>query len=268
MKTSAALLAMPLAAASASLALADPQQAFDNEQPSLALTLVTPFTGLFPDGTAKQANGGTLGFVYDFASSFAPSGTFTAAGQSLSFSSNVPLAHVFESTFGGAAQNFNLPNLVGRAIVGAGGGLNLGAAVGSASVTLTSSQVPAAAAQRSRPSRYNTLQPSLALTPLIAVSGTFPSPSVASGASAFIGQIANYAGAVNSNGSAIPGGWLPADGRLLPINQFLPLFALIGTTYGGNGTTDFALPNLIGESPSERILQIRSDRRRARTMSS
>jgi microcystin-dependent protein len=240
MKTSAALLAMPLAAASASLALAEPQQAFDNLEPSLALTLVTPFLGTFPQGTAPQATGATLGFVYDFASGFAPAGTFAAAGQSLSFSSNPLLSVVFGQTFGGESQNFNLPNLVGRAIVGAGGGLDLGAAVGSASVTLTSSQIPApGAAVAAQP--YNTLQPSLALTPLIAVSAPFPSTTNSPGTSVFIGQIANYAG-----GSAVPGGWLPADGRLLPINQFLPLFAVIGTTYGGNGTTDFALPNLVG----------------------
>ena len=44
-----------------------------------------------------------------------------------------------------------------------------------------------------------------------------------------------------------PAGWLPTDGRLLPIRDFNALFALIGTTYGGDGTTDFALPKL--ESP-------------------
>ena len=40
--------------------------------------------------------------------------------------------------------------------------------------------------------------------------------------------------------------WLPCDGRLVPINQFTPLFALIGTTYGGDGTSTFGLPNLVG----------------------
>ena len=45
---------------------------------------------------------------------------------------------------------------------------------------------------------------------------------------------------------------MPADGRLLPISQFSALFALIGTTYGGNGTTDFALPNSSVKSPSAR----------------
>lgn len=37
---------------------------------------------------------------------------------------------------------------------------------------------------------------------------------------------------------------LPADGRILPINQNQALFSLLGTTFGGNGTTNFALPDL------------------------
>jgi microcystin-dependent protein len=39
------------------------------------------------------------------------------------------------------------------------------------------------------------------------------------------------------------------NGQLLPINQNQPLFALLGTTYGGNGQTNFALPNLRGQVP-------------------
>jgi microcystin-dependent protein len=41
-----------------------------------------------------------------------------------------------------------------------------------------------------------------------------------------------------------PKGWALANGQLLPINQNTALFSLLGTTYGGNGTTNFALPNL------------------------
>jgi len=41
-----------------------------------------------------------------------------------------------------------------------------------------------------------------------------------------------------------PKGWAICAGQLLPINQYAPLFSLIGTTYGGNGTTTFALPDL------------------------
>lgn len=40
--------------------------------------------------------------------------------------------------------------------------------------------------------------------------------------------------------------WLPCAGQILSIQQFTPLFALIGTTYGGNGTTNFQLPNMVG----------------------
>ncbi|MGA9581390.1 MAG: tail fiber protein [Allosphingosinicella sp.] len=43
-----------------------------------------------------------------------------------------------------------------------------------------------------------------------------------------------------------PKGWAFCNGQLLPINQNQALFALLGTTYGGNGQTNFALPNLQG----------------------
>lgn len=40
--------------------------------------------------------------------------------------------------------------------------------------------------------------------------------------------------------------WLPCFGQLVAVQSFSPLFSLIGTSYGGNGTTNFALPNLNG----------------------
>ncbi|KRB77369.1 phage tail protein [Nocardioides sp. Root190] len=46
-----------------------------------------------------------------------------------------------------------------------------------------------------------------------------------------------------------PKGWAACNGQLLPINQNQALFALLGTTYGGNGQTNFALPNLQGRVP-------------------
>lgn len=59
----------------------------------------------------------------------------------------------------------------------------------------------------------------------------------------FIGQLMlvcfNYA----------PVGWMFCDGSLLPIAQYQALFSLLGTTYGGNGTTNFALPDLRGRVP-------------------
>ena len=46
-----------------------------------------------------------------------------------------------------------------------------------------------------------------------------------------------------------PKGWALCNGQTLPINQNQALFSLLGTTYGGNGQTNFALPNLRGMVP-------------------
>lgn len=46
-----------------------------------------------------------------------------------------------------------------------------------------------------------------------------------------------------------PRNWLPADGSLLPINRYQALFSLFGTTYGGDGRTTFALPDLRARAP-------------------
>lgn len=46
-----------------------------------------------------------------------------------------------------------------------------------------------------------------------------------------------------------PQGWAFCNGQLLPINQNQALFSLLGTTYGGNGQTTFALPDFRGRSP-------------------
>lgn len=52
----------------------------------------------------------------------------------------------------------------------------------------------------------------------------------------FLGQISQFPF------NFCPVGWLPADGRILPINQYTALFSLYGTTYGGDGVSTFALP--------------------------
>jgi len=46
-----------------------------------------------------------------------------------------------------------------------------------------------------------------------------------------------------------PKGWAFCNGQLLAINQNQALFSILGTTYGGNGTITFALPNLQGQAP-------------------
>src|SRR2546421_11299980 len=46
-----------------------------------------------------------------------------------------------------------------------------------------------------------------------------------------------------------PKGWAFCDGQILPISQNTALFSLLGTTYGGNGQSTFALPDMQGNAP-------------------
>jgi microcystin-dependent protein len=59
----------------------------------------------------------------------------------------------------------------------------------------------------------------------------------------YIGEIRMF------GGNFAPAGWAFCDGQLLPIAENDALFALIGTTYGGDGQTTFALPDLRGRVP-------------------
>ena len=59
----------------------------------------------------------------------------------------------------------------------------------------------------------------------------------------FVGEIRMFAGNFE------PVGWAFCNGQILPISQNTALFSLLGTNYGGNGTSNFALPNLQGALP-------------------
>ena len=59
----------------------------------------------------------------------------------------------------------------------------------------------------------------------------------------FVAEIRMFAG------NFAPLGWAFCNGQILPISQNTALFSLIGTFYGGNGTSNFALPNLQGSAP-------------------
>lgn len=84
----------------------------------------------------------------------------------------------------------------------------------------------------------NNLQPYLIINYCIALQGIFPSRNTP-----YIGEIDVYSFAFP------PKGWAACNGQLLPINQNQALFSLLGTTYGGNGISNFALPNLQGRVP-------------------
>lgn len=59
----------------------------------------------------------------------------------------------------------------------------------------------------------------------------------------FLGQISIF------GCNFAPRGWALCNGQLLPISQNTALFSILGTTFGGNGTTTFALPNLLDRAP-------------------
>ena len=59
----------------------------------------------------------------------------------------------------------------------------------------------------------------------------------------YVGEIRIFAG------NFAPAGWMFCDGQLLPISENATLFQLIGTTYGGDGQSTFALPDLRGRIP-------------------
>ena len=59
----------------------------------------------------------------------------------------------------------------------------------------------------------------------------------------FVAEIRIFAG------NFAPTGWALCNGQLLPISQNTALFSLLGTTYGGNGSSTFALPDLQGSAP-------------------
>src|ERR1043165_6781242 len=58
-----------------------------------------------------------------------------------------------------------------------------------------------------------------------------------------------------------PKGWAWCNGQLQPISQNTALFSLLGTTYGGNGKSNFALPDLPGAGPGAVARRSRPDRR-------
>lgn len=88
-------------------------------------------------------------------------------------------------------------------------------------------------------SQDDNMHPFATINYVIALTGTFP--TVMDGQT--IGEIRMFAG-INA-----PSGWAFCDGQLLSITTYPALFSILGTTYGGNGTTTFALPDFRGRSP-------------------
>jgi len=234
--------------------------AFDNRQPSLTLNYGIAVNGYF--GTSDDL--AAIGEVRAFAGDYVPAGYMIANGQELNIAEYTALATILGTTYGGdGVTTFRLPDLAGRAVVGASNGapgagttvtdIALGGVQGSATTTLTAANLPshthtvpgaAPTAPEGAGQAIAQEQPSLGLNYMIALQGIFPSFESVAPEGPVIGEISAFAGST----AFVPRGWALADGRLMAVNQNQALFALIGTTYGGNGTTTFALPDLRGRT--------------------
>lgn len=228
-----------------------------------------------------------LGEIRLFATDFVPSGWLPCDGQTVSISQNSALFAVLGTQYGGnGASTFQLPDLRDRSAVGAGAEVRVGQAGGAATAVLSTAEIPqhvhqvvgsSAPADAAEPggARWATTAapqygsaaqvvmapgtvqatgssqahenrpPYLALTYGIAVQGVFPSRGDDAGiaAPALVGEVRLFAG------SYVPSGWAACTGQLVPVAQNTPLFALLGTTYGGDGRTTFGLPDLRDRTP-------------------
>ncbi|EGF93198.1 hemolysin-type calcium-binding repeat 2 copies family protein [Asticcacaulis biprosthecium C19] len=222
----------------------------DNSQPTLATTYMIQVEGIFPSSNGLMNNDmNQMGLVVQFGGNFTPLGYLPCDGRLLSIGEYDVLFALLGTTYGGdGVETFALPDLRGRTVVGAGQGPglpfhNLGEQFGTESQYLSQNNMPTNMGGSN--SGVNNAQPSLTLNYIIALQGIFPSRAAMTDAdeeTQYLGEIAitaiNYA----------PRGWAFCQGQLLSINQNQALFSLLGTTYGGNGITTFALPDFRGRT--------------------
>jgi microcystin-dependent protein len=170
-----------------------------------------------------------IGAIGLFAGNLPPAGWLAADGSMLALRDYVPLFELIGTTFGGdGASIFALPDLQGRAVVGAGQGATVSIALGQAIEAGPDTEVAC-----------------LGLNYIVNVSGTMPPDNGDGGfpnSASVLGEFIAYAG------PSIPDGWAMAEGQELPIADNEALFQMIGTTFGGDGQIGFgALPDLRGQ---------------------
>lgn len=225
-----------LAGAVAAAALAAPlpaqlltPQSHANSQPSLALHH-------FVDAQ---------GFVRTTAGYFVPGNQGRATGGLVNAQEAPTYASRVGTLWGGnGTTTVALPDAAGRTIVGAGGGMALGSTHGADVLTLGQPNFPVSQGGSATP--FDNRQPGVVMRYVIRTEGFFPSLDRAeSPGSGAIGAVLPWAG----NGPTPPPGFAFAEGQILSISQNTALFSLIGSTYGGDGVSTFALPDLRGRTP-------------------
>jgi microcystin-dependent protein len=219
---------------------------FDNDQPSLQVNYIINVGGQFSGNSTD-----VMGEVVPFLGNFAPAGYAFANGQLLSIAANPVLFDILGTTYGGDGTNtFALPDLNGKTIIGAGfdphtgQNVQIGTTTGQDLPTLTNQNLPF---PNGPDQPVSNDQPSLALTYLVATQGIFPNGAFQAN-QPDLGEVIAYAGTGSQLSNMLQDGWAVANGQTLSIQQNAALFTLLGTTYGGDGQTTFALPDLVGRA--------------------
>lgn len=190
------------------------QNLFDPPTPT-----TQPMNWLIAAAPAPGVEAPLVGSLAAFGGIFVPDGWLPCDGRMLPIAGNVALYEVIGNAFGGENPVFALPNLNEAALYGAGPSGAMGSAVAGPPAGLC----------------FNYLVNVGGPLPASGGDGGFPSNAY------WLGQVIAYAG------SAVPPGWASADGSLLNIADYPELFDLLGHLYGGNGTTNFGLPDLRGK---------------------
>jgi microcystin-dependent protein len=235
---------------------------FSLTKPSLGLNHAMATTN--PPGAPTAM----LGRIKTFAGATLPAGYTQPNGQLFATATNPVLQSVLQYTYGGNGGSvFAMPDLRGRAAMGAGTGAGLtprvlGEAVGEESVTLTMNQMPShvhglqprfdppepaefTGATGGGTAPFEILQPSLPLRYIIAMTGTYPIEASSAPASdvPWLGEVSLFAG------DTAPTGWSFAEGQELTISGNLALFSVIHSDFGGVSGSTFRLPDLRGRIP-------------------
>ena len=216
-----------------------------NVQPSIVLHKTVQETGLYPPRDSGGGGTSYIGAIRTYAAIRQLTNN-ESDGETISISSNTALFSILGTTFGGnGTTNFMLPDLSDRLSVHAGQGPGLsyrqiGQAFGSDTVFLNSFMLPPSEGGQGQP--VSNMEEMLVTNWVINLDGFYPTRDGELSQTS-IGVVSQFAG------NFAPAGTAFCDGQLLSISQYTALFSVIGTTYGGDGITTFALPDLRGRTP-------------------
>ena len=218
--------------------------AIDVAQPTLGLNWVICVSGVFPfrgepaDGTSENA---IFSEIRCMAFNASMTGWLPCDGRIINISANTALYSLLGTNFGGDAHTtFALPDLRGRVPVGMENAAAIGQKGGQDQLTLTTSNLPAHAhtgpggltSSTGNGTAFDKQQPYLKLNVCVEAYGVYDS----------IGWVRIFAC------NFAPSGFFPCAGGTAATADFEFLFNKIGTSFGGNGTTTFGLPDLRGRS--------------------